>query len=261
MAKRIVIVGELTDSTDRADFLHQLYEAHPSIEWQWVKCDTPAYNLPRKPFNKLLDQLRNPQPNIETIVVKLALVNGRETNSLYKACPDPILAPTELATGEDLLHWLFSDEAALVKEPAWQEPLRVGALLAILAKLIGNKSWNNNKQGHAWTQEADLLGQAPVYRKGGPLYAEAGALLNRMEDVVLLCKGGKQGKTKKEWCICLDQLPPVKRVILARSVQAFREIEPWSSVLEYADKGPEEIVIVDDEIVSEIVRHYCRHNR
>lgn len=261
MAKRIVIVGDLPERPDRAAFLHQLAEAQPTIEWDWVQCVTPASNLPQKSFRRLLAQLRDVPKDTTIIVVKLAWVHGRDENMLYQAHPDPILAPVELATGDDLLKWLFSDEAALVKEPVWEESIRAAAMLAILAKLIKNKSWNNTKNGHMWTQEADLLRQAPVNRDGGVLYGEACALLSRMSDTVLLCKGGKQGKTKQGWCICLDQLPHIKKAILSRSLTPLREEEKWVQILEYVDLGPDERVTVDDDIVNEKVRFHCRQHR
>ena len=145
MAKRIVIICDLLDSPDRKDFLNRCAAAYPDIEWEWVKCCTPAFNVPKRPFNRLLAQLRDPQNNLEISVVKLFRLNGREANRLYQTCPDPILAPNEHQSSDSFFGWLTSDDAALVKEPPWMESVRVAALLAILAKLIRNKSWNGTK--------------------------------------------------------------------------------------------------------------------
>lgn len=261
MTKRIVIVGELPQSTVRSDVLRSLADQFPEVEWEWVKCDTPAYNLPKKYFNRLLAQLRNPDSKIELIVVKLSLINGHEQHALYQDCPDPIMAPVALATGDELVDWLLSDDAALVKEPKWKEPVRAAAALAILAKLVKNKSWNNTKNGHQWTKEADLLGQAPVCRPDGWLLNEAQQLLGKMEGDVLLCKGANQGKTPKGWCIMGSRLTPIKRAILDRSLEPLRQEEDWAEVFQWIDQGPEELVTIDDDIVNETVRSRCREHR
>ena len=261
MTDRIVIVGDLPSRPNRLELLELVREKHPSFEWEWVQCDTPVFGLPKKPFNRLLAQLRDPPNNCNLTVVKLSCLNGRETNQLYKSCSDPILAPPETNSIEDLLEWLLSEEAKLVKEPVWTESCCAAAMIAILAKLIRNKSWNNSLNGHAWTQEADLLGQSPVNRPDGLLLGEANDLLERMKDVLLLTKGGKQGTTKKEWCIYLKHLPRIKQVILGRSLQPFRETDELSALMRHVDQHDNGDVVVDGEIVNERVRYNCRPNR
>lgn len=261
MAKRICIVGDLPSRPNRIQLLDAATQREPDIEWDWVQSVTPAFNLPPKPFNRLLALLRNPPENLSVVVVKLACLNGKDTHALYAAHPQPILAPIGLDSNEELLDWLLSEEAALVKEPQWTEPSRAAALLAILAKLLRNKSWNKDQNGHQWTQEADLLGQAPVKRPDGLLYAEAPQLLQRMQDELLLTKGGKQGKTKKEWCISLGHLPTVKQVILGRSLEPFREVEVLLDLMVYVDDCTEPEVLVDGDIVNETVRYHCRSHR
>lgn len=259
--KCIVIVGDLPERPDRQEFLCAAADAQPEVDWRWVQSNTPAFNLPQRPFRRLLAQLRDPPAGMEIIVVKLACIHGRDANSLFNAHPDPVLAPKELTSADALLEWLLSEEAALVREPAWTETCRAAAMLAIFAKLIRNKSWNKSQHGHQWTKEADHLGQAPVNRPDGLLYGEATALLAKMEGNILLTKGGKQSKTQKEWCVRLEYMPHIKQAILTRSLEPLREVEELLNLMIYVDECDYAQVVVDDDIINETVRFNCRQLR
>ena len=77
----------------------------------------------------------------------------------------------------------------------------------------------------------------------------------------LLSKGGKQGKTKKEWCICLEHMPHIKQATLARSLEPLREVEELSDLMAFIDECDYAVVVVDDEIVNETARFNCRQLR
>lgn len=262
MPTRVVIVGDLPGRPERGRLLALLGDRRPQIMWEWIQPVTAAFNLPERPFSRLLSDLRDKKKNDgldPLVVVKLNHLNGRDQHALYKEYPDPIEPPSDLADVDQLAAWLLSGDAGIIGQP-WQLPVRAAALIAILSKLIRNKSWNKDTQGHHWTKEADLLGQAPVYRPDGKLYGEAHGILGR-SSTLLLCKGGKQGTTPLGWCIRLEHVPAVKRAISTRSLAPLQGIEKLSGLIEYIDGGSPELVMVDGVIVSERVRAVCRELR
>lgn len=265
MRLRVVIVGDLPGHPNRIALLQELTRSHPSFEWEWIQAEGVQFSVPVKYMNRVLHMLRNPDPNVTVKVVKLSMLHGRDANSIYQAHrpEEPVLAPQELESPSDLIGWLLSPAAGLVPPTTWLLPVRHAAALAILAKLAKNKAWNKDRQGHAWTKEIDLMGQAPVYRPTHPrLYSEAADCLGRLETAgLLLSKGGKQGKTPKEWCIHTDFLPAVKRAICERRLEPLRASAGLAALMTYVDAGSEELVEIDEVIVSQRVIAICRETR
>lgn len=264
MALRITIIGGLPDNPDRNDLLDQLRartrEEDVEIEWEWIKAEPPHWNVPPKLLGKMLGAFRNPRPEVDLpVVVKLSRLHGRDENAVYRAVKDPKLAPQELQGVHDLIEWLFSPETRLIPRTEWCGCLSETALAALLSKLIKNKSWNNDQRGHAWTNEADLLGQSPVQRSGfGEVRTEAADLLRMGDSKLFLSKGGKQGKTPKEWCIKLEHVPLVKQMVIARSFKKLNDVPALAAIHRRLTCGDEPSYRIDGEIITERVLHICR---
>jgi hypothetical protein len=259
VAARIIIIGDVPDRPERRAVLDALAASHDEVQWEWIQADTAAFNLPSGPFRRLLHELRsidreNP-PDIA--IVKLSCINGRDANALFAAWPDPVLAPSELITAEELIAWLGDEENGLIPRKTWLAPVREVGMLAVLAKLVRNKSWNKDVKGHMWTKETDLLSQAPVQRPSHPtVYAQALQCLGRASGTLLLSKGGS--KTPKEWSINTTYLPPAKRALIRRSVAPLGEVVALQQLHAFLQDGPDERVVVDAVIVSERVLKVCR---
>jgi len=192
-------------------------------------------------------------------VVKLNHLHGRDQGTLYSAVPDPALAPPDVQCTEELVEWLLSAEAKLIPPTEWYGRLSEAALAALLSKLIKKKSWNKDTQGHAWTQEAWLLADAPVDRPGfEAVRAEAETLLNMADGALFLSKGGNQGKTPKEWCIKVDHLPLVKRMMLARSFDHLGGVAALEAIHRRVSREGASDYRIDGEIVTERVLYLCR---
>lgn len=260
MARRITIIGGLPSDPDRERLLIQLRDrSGDDVEWDWIKADPPQYDVPKKPLIRLLGRFRNPRPGVApTTVVKLDYLNGKVANLIHQAVSDPKLAPPSIEGVEDLIEWLFSPEANLIPRTEWFGNLVEAALAAVLGKLIRNKSWNKDTQGHAWTEQADLLGQSPVCRPGfDAIRGEAAALLD--VGTLFLSKGGQEGKTPKEWCINLAHVPLVKRMMIARSLaQLATEPDLVAFHRRVVKMGQEQLYRIDGEIVNERVMYICR---
>jgi hypothetical protein len=257
---RVVVVGDLPSRPNRTELLEKLTAEHAEIQWEWLQAEGDHYNLPHKLFQRLLHDLRSRKDGKPVvIVVKLAGLHGKDENTLYRAYADPKLPPKEIDSADELIEWLLSADAQIVPQLSWVLPVREAGLLAVLAKLIKNKSWNKDTQGHAWTKHDDLVGQSPVNRPEFPqTYSEAMACIERATGTLLLTKGGNQGKTPKEWCIHTGCLPAVKRAIIERSFDPLRAESKLSSLMEFVDRGPDERVEVDKTLLSERVRGVCR---
>lgn len=258
MPKRVVIVGDLSERPKRNDVLGPLTTRAAGIQWDWVQPNGAAFNAPPKYFRPLLADLQRIQRIDELTVVKLACLHGRDQNQLYALC-DPVEPPQHIESAAQLVDWLLSDDAGLAQPRPWREsPLGVG-LVAVLAKLIRNKSWNKDTQGHAWTKEIDLLGQAPVCLSDRQwVLIAAGEVLGRP---LFMCKGGTHGTTPKEWCIDLEYVPAVKRAITERSLQPLRDEADLASLVGAIDHDAGDPELIDDRIVNEKVRAICRENR
>ncbi len=257
---RVVVVGDLPSRPNRADLLAALTTQHAEIQWEWIQAEGDQYSLPHKPFARLLHELRSRKDGKPVIiVVKLAGLHGKDENTLYRAYAGPKLPPKEIDSADELVEWLLSAEAQIVPQLSWVLPVREAGLLAVLAKLIKNKSWNKDTQGHAWTKHDDLVGQSPVKRPEFPqIYCEAMACIERATGTLLLTKGGNQGKTPKEWCIHTGFLPAVKRVIIERSFAPLRAEANLSALMDFVDRGPDELIHADKTMVSEKVVNHCR---
>ena len=264
MPRTIVIIGGLSDDSDRDSLLGELREkSGPGIEWDWVKADEQnAYHVENRDFNalrRILSDKRHPEE--KPCVVQLFRLNGREANKLF-ACSTPLVVPKRIDCRQSLVEWLFSPEANLIPRPEWHANCEEAALVAVLTKLIKNKSWNKDTHGHAWTKEADLLGQAPVFRPEFPEIArEAANMLLQLRNVILLRKGGTHGKTPKEWSIDTAALPAVKQMIIEQSVTpllAIRQLIPHVERIRKQNARPYRL---DGEVVTERVRHTCRSRR
>lgn len=262
MAQAIVIIGGLGDDADRNAMLDELQrKSGPEIEWDWVKaaeCD--GYNIPNNQLRRLWARFSNPSSLSERPrVVSLFRLHGRVLHGLYKVCRDPTHAPKHIDCQCDLVEWLFSAEANLIPQHEWYANCEEAALVAILSKLIKNKSWNKDPRGHEWTKEEDLLGQAPVFRPEFPEVAkEAAKMLLALRNVLLLCKGGSQGKTPREWSIRFSSLPIVKQMIIEESVPRLSDVPQFASIVARIRKHDNRPYRLDDEVVTERVRHICR---
>lgn len=264
MAHAIVIIGGLGDDVDRDALLGELREkSGPGIEWDWIKASGDEYIVPAKPLNRLLARLTdNSDPAEKPRVVKLFRLHARIVSLLHRACRDPVLAPKPIDHKEELIAWLFSAEANLFPRREWYGNLQEATLVTILTKLIKNKSWNKDNQGHQWTKEEDLLGQAPVYRPEFPGVArEAAKMLPRLKGTLLLCKGGKQGKTPREWSICLSALPSVKQSMIEFSLTPLLTVPGLVAFVKRASKDKQTTFRLDDTVVTERVRDTCRTPR
>lgn len=254
MAMSIVLVGGLPDDPLREDILTRLRARDDSVNWDWIRSDaTSNYRPPEKYFRKLVNQFQKS----EVTVVQLWLLNGREKASLHN-CGDPIQVPKSLSCTDDILNWLFTQDANLIPKNEWYGNRREAALMAILSKLIKNKSWNKDTQGHAWTIEADLLTQTPVNRSDCQIVGvEANRILQKLEGVLLLTKGGTKG-TRKEWSICLKHLAVVKRIVLEQTFAHLEGIAEFDSIRNLLAGDDDRTFRIDNEIVTEKVRQHCR---
>lgn len=214
-------------------------------------------------MNRLLARLTSPTEHSEGLrVVKLFRLHGEFVAKLHRACRDPVLAPKHVDCREGLVEWVFSPEANLIPRSEWCAGLEETALVAILVKLVKNKSWNKDSQGHAWTKEVDLLRQAPVFRPEFPEVASKAAnMLLPLRNVLLLCKGAKQGKTPKEWSIQISALPAVKQMIIEQSITPLLAIRQMGSIVERIRKHDERPYRLDGQVVTERVQDICRAQR
>lgn len=262
MARRIVIVGGLPANADQTQLLAELTaRSGVNVDWDWIKAELQqSYNPPERPFKRLLAAFRNPRPSAERpIVVKLHLLHGRAQASLYQAIGDPVAAPKSLAGMSELIDWLLSPEANLVPRTEWYGNLTEAALAALLSKLIRNKSWNKDSQGHAWTREADLLGQAPVSRPRFPdIRSEASTLLGMTTGTMFLSKGGDQGKTPKVLCVNLMHLALVKRMIIRQSFSGLADQACFARLHRRIQESSGQSYRIDGALINERVRQICQ---
>lgn len=261
MTLRITIIGGLPDDPDRRLLLDELRaRTGEDVDWDWIKASPPHWNVLKKPLRRLLGAFRKPRPDVDLpVVVKLYLLHGREQGLIYSVVEAPKLAPQELKGVDDVIEWLFSPEANLIPRTEWYGSLSDAALAALLSKLIKNKSWNKDTQGHEWTKEADLLGQSPVQRPGfEEIRAEAEKLLRMGDRTMFLSKGGRQGKTPKEWCINLEHAPLAKRMVIARAFTELSTVPELEALHSRVTRPGELSYRIDGEIVNERVLHFCR---
>lgn len=262
MAQSIVLVGGLPGDPDRASVLAILKERTAGeITWDWVRADVAGHYRPPDRFARNLvnriQQEKSQHTTPETKVVKLPQLHGA-TQGLLHQQTDPVQVPKALDSLDAVIDWLFSREANLVPIRDWYGSVREAALLAILSKLIRNKSWNKDTQGHAWTKEEDLLGQSPVLRNGfQPISVEARRMMDRLRSCsLLLTKGGTAG-TPKEWCIFLEHVPIVKQMVLQQSFSPLDAVASLKPIFKYVNDDVRPFRI-DGEIVSERVRGICQ---
>lgn len=269
MGKKYIIFGGLPCECDFRDIVRRL-NAHTqdaSIEWQWVYCEEPnLYTPPDKPFNRAIEALQQYRRALkngeaeygDVIAIRLHSLHNRSQGSLYSVCYDPVLVPQEIPDGEALFKWLLSGDAGLVPHDEWFGTLDETAIVSILCKLLQNKSWNKDTQGHQWTKDEDLFGQSPVMRSEyQEVRVAANKLIKKLKDTLLLKKGGSQGKTPLEWAIDLAHLPKVKDAILSKSLDPLRSVNGLEVVIESASSGDRKYDI-GNEVVKERVRQLCR---
>lgn len=261
MSKRIIIVGNLAEKCDRNELLDKLSKLNNDIEWDWLKPDNEQCLLPNRPLSRLIHGIRSGEYGDNLTVIKLDRIHGRHANQIYKLIADPILPPREITNIDELVTWI-TNEAGIFDRQIIELPIIEITLFAILSKLVGNKSWNKDSHGHNWTQQADLLGQAPVNRRDMPQVA-AGAehILNQCSGNLLLCKGGSQGKTPLGWGINLNYLPAVKRSLLNHSLDPLREENDLQDMMTHIDNNADDLLQLDERIVSERVLSICREQQ
>ncbi|MEI8375125.1 MAG: hypothetical protein WCJ35_20075 [Planctomycetota bacterium] len=271
MATEIIVVGGLLDAPNQSDFLARLKaEVSDEVSWDWIVCAADRhFEAPRGPMNRVAEKLnlwqRDRRKNAENIVpeelhvVTLFDINGRTKGIVYRYWPEPLLAPLTARTSTELIEWLRSPEANLFPSPEWMAGVTEAAIVAILCKLLRNKSWNSSVQGHAWTKEQNLLTQSPVKRDDRPKAAiEASRLLPTLADRLLLTKGAGQGNTPKEWSIDTRFLAAVKRAMISKSLASLREFECLRGLLDRIAEDQEKPYRLDVEIVTDKVRSVCR---
>jgi hypothetical protein len=255
MPRTILIVGGLKTECERETVLQALRQRTTENEWRWVKATHLAYRLPQDSLvNKIVYEPADETKDVT--VVLLRCLNRDDKNKLLKKRPDPILVPGTVTTGDGLVTWLLGPDSGLVPSREWRAKARETAFWAILAKLLKNKDWANGPQNHNFTQEADLLGQAPV-NKHPEVRGEANHLLEKMKDVLLLTKGGTQG-TKKEWAIYKPRLAAVMAAFLQQSLAPLDAEPELASLLLYVRGGTGELLCVDEIVRVERVRDVCR---
>ena len=195
------------------------------------------HQLSTKYFKRLLSKLRRlPKEVAKPRVVMLRQLHGRSQNQLFRVYSDPVLVPPEICTAEQLIEWILSPAANLVPRREWYANTKEAAVVSILCKLIRNKSWNKNVQGHAWTKEVDLLGQVPVNRREHQnILVEATRILPTLQDKLLLTKGSGGGKTPKEWCIQLTHVKAVKQAIVDQSFAPLPTSLSWPTSFAKSD--------------------------
>jgi hypothetical protein len=260
MPHRVVIIGDLEVRPDRKEVLRALHERAPTINWEWIQAEGSGFNVPWKLLAPLLNDLGVAQrdDSISLTVVKLHCLNGRDQDKLHRACSKLTHAPRSLSTQSELIDWLLSPDARLVAAVGPSVSVRAATVLSIFSKLVRKKAWNRNVQGHQWLKEDDLLGQSPVRRSDIPaLENEAPELLARGSANLFITKGGKQGRTPKEWCINTQYLPQVKRCLLSRSLRPLAEEQSLSAFVAYVEGGSGDEVVVDDRVVSERALMNC----
>lgn len=266
MAQLITIIGGLRDNPHRTTFLEELNaRTRETVDWDWVMTQESSHHIPpTKPFNRLLGRLRKEekdQGQQRTLVVKLFQLHQRAQGALYRVC-DPVLVPKNVDTSQKLAEWLLSPQANLVPHENWYAGAKEAALVAILCKLIKNKSWNKDSQGHQWTKEEDLLGQTPVRREQfQEISREATGLLPGLGGGLLLKKGSGGGQTDKEWCISQVYVPAVKRAILTRSLSPIAAVPEFESLIRRIQRDTEKPYCLNEGIVSERIRQVCRDTR
>ena len=272
MGTEIIIVGGLLDAPNRSDFLARLKaEVSDEVSWDWISCPAEKhFEAPRDPMNRLAEKLnlwqRARRKNPESIapqelrIIKLFDIHGRTAGIVYRYWPEPLLAPLGARTSAELINWLRSPEASLFAPREWMAGTTESAIVAILSKLLHNKSWNTTVQGHAWTKEEDLLTQSPVVRDDRPKVAviEARRILPTLVDRLLLTKGSGQGNTPKEWSIDRRFLAAVKRAMISKSLAALREFECLHGLLDRIAEDQKKTYRLDLEIVTDKVRSVCR---
>ena len=246
-----ILVGVL-EGTARNSLLRKLNEAYPNHQFEWFEARSIDTKIPEKHFSRLLRQIqgyRN-QPGVK--LVKLYSLHHEQQNKLYRYHHNPVLVPKEVADEEAVIEFIGNTFF-----PPWEVSAQGLSLLAILSKLLRNKSWNTDVSGHQWTKESDLLGQAPVKRKNSPeTLDQAKDVLSRGKtSKLLLTKGGSQKKTPKEWSINSTYLPLVKRVFLDRDLSCLSHKE-LSNLLNYMLSDDPEFQ-VDDGIRSAKVLNVC----
>lgn len=274
MSRRIILVGGFP-ADPSTDFLLARLKADVSgdVDWFWLNCEArSAFQPERKKLNRIIDELRkwnsdqkkDASQRVEgrvsqLDVVLLPCVNGSAKSELFQAWPDPILAPKDLATADELVEWISSQSSGLFPRTEWVAGVLEAALVAILCKLLRNKSWNASVSGHQWTREADLVGQAPVFRKDHqPIAIAAREMLPNLADKLLITKGAEQGKTPKEWSIDTQFLPAVKAAIAGKSLTPLRQVLGLASLLDKIDADEDHLYRLDGEVVSERIMYICR---
>lgn len=243
MPLSITIVGGLPGDPSRKDVLERLAMRDANVVWNWVRSEGAShYDLSQKDLRRLLQELqtinaRTAEERTQYKLVKLYRLHQRTQNQIYKNYSNPALAP-DADSVDDFLEWLFSDAANLIPTNQWYGNLFEAALIALLSKLVRNKSWDKDTQGHAWTAEIDLLTQAPVSRPDfQEIAVKAKDLLGHLSDKLLLPKGGTKG-TKKEWCIRSDHVGAVKKAIITRSVTPLKAIAEISHLFTDDEERP-----------------------
>ncbi len=264
MARRIFIVGGLLNTKSAGPLLKLLRERTASeVEWEWIFAPPPNFSVgrdQRKPFNRLVFAPKRAGAGQEPFdVLKLPCLHGRDANKLLESCLDPILVPSNVVEEDQFFEWIFAADSGVFPSREWFGNACEAALMAIVAKLIRNKSVNKDQRGHNWTKEEDLLNQAPVSNPNYPkIREEAILLLGSLRGNLLLTKGANQGNTPKEWCVNTQFLPYLKKAILSNSLTPLGECERIASTMVQVQGDNDRCYRMDGVIISEKVLYFCR---
>jgi len=261
MGRTIVIIGGLDDDPDPDQLLRRLDDVSPEpVNWQWIHAHPWSCDVTDKAFNRFRDLYAKAAHSEDSFrVVKLFRLHNRDQHKLYKLCPDPVESPKTIISSDGLVEWIVSSGSGLFPSTVWMGNVVEAAFLALCEKMIGNKSWNKDSQGHNWTKHEDLLSQSPVNRPSFPeVLQEAKAVLSMLEGNVFLTKGSAHGKTAKGWSVSTEQINAIKRAITEKSLTGLLSTAAFGALKNRVDGGGDKTYVLDNEIISERTRVICQ---
>ena len=263
MSQQIIVVGALSGDPEIQDLIKLLNDKDSSISWVWVNAPSNSSLPSAVDRKKLINRLRNPGKKTITIAM-LPCLDGKVKNEIYNVTSSIVPVRIDEQTIDKLVEWIFSPEANLVPRSEWFVNAEEAALLALLSKLIRNKCWNKDQQGHQWLKASDLINQAPVNDPDrGKVRIRALKILPKLDSLaVLLTKGSEGGGgTKKEWSINTRFLPEIKRAIISSSLDPLANLEELSDLMfNIINSSDERDINALDKIINSTTVENCRES-